>query len=126
MIRKLILLSLVFLLLSCNSDDDNSNPINCTEIFVFGLKVTVKEAATNAIVTEGLTLTARDGSYEEQLIRAESSDFFIGAGEREGTYVIKITSNDYQTYTSISVLVEKTEDDCHVITEALEYALQPN
>ena len=67
-------------------------------LFVFGLKVTVKEAATNAIVTEGLTLTARDGSYEEQLIRAESSDFFIGAGEREGTYVIKITSNDYQTY----------------------------
>ena len=126
MIRKLILLSLVFLLLSCNSDDDNSNPINCTEIFVFGLKVTVKDAATNAIVTAGLTLTARDGSYEEQLIRTENSDFFIGAGEREGNYVIEILSNNHQTFTSISVLVEKTEDDCHVITQELEFTVQPN
>lgn len=124
--KKFIQLSLVFLLLSCNSDIDNFNSINCTEIFVFGLKVTVKDVVTNAIVTEEITVIARDGTYEEQLIRTENSNCLIGAGERHGNYVIEITSNDYQTFTSTSVVVEKTEDDCHVITEELEFALQPN
>ncbi len=124
--KRFILLSLVFLILSCNSDDDNSGSINCTEIFVYGLKVSVKNAVTDAIVTEGLTVTAKDGSYEEQLMSIENIDYFFGAGEREGTYVIEITSNDYQTYTSNNVVVEKTEDDCHVITEELELTLQPN
>ena len=126
MMKKLILLSFVFMLLSCNSDDDNSYSINCTEIFVFGLKVTVKNAVTNAIVTEGLTVTADDGSYEEQLIRTENSNYFIGAGEREGTYVIEVISSTYQTFTSNNIVVGMTDDSCHVITEELEFVLQPN
>ena len=124
--KKLVLLSLVLLLLSCKSDDDNTQPQICTEIFVYGLKVTVKDAATDTVLTNGITVMAKDGSYEEQLMRIESSDFYIGAGEREGSYIIKITSNDYQTFTSSSVVVEKTDDDCHVITEELEFSLQPN
>ena len=113
-------------MLSCNSDDDNSGITICTEIFVYGLKVTVKNEVTNIIVTEGLTVTASEGSYEEQLMRIENSDYFIGAGEREGTYVIEITSNDYQTFTSNSIEVVLTDDGCHVITEELEFTLQPN
>ena len=124
--KKRILFSLVFLMLSCNSDDDNSNSVYCTEIFVYGLSVTVKNAVTDAIITEGITVTAREGSYEEQLMRIENSDYFMGAGEREGSYIIEITSDDYQTFTSNTIVVEKTEDDCHVITEELEFVLQPN
>ena len=124
--KNSFLLSLVFLVLSCSSDDDNSNPNYCTEIFVYGLKVTIKDAVTNAIVTQGISITAKEGSYEEQLMTIENSDYFIGAGEREGTYVIEITSNGYQTFTSNSIDVVMTDDGCHVITEELEFALQPN
>jgi len=121
-----VLLSLFFLVLSCSSDDDNSNPNYCTEIFVYGLKVTIEDAVTNAIVTQGISVTAKEGSYEEQLMTIENSDYFIGAGEREGTYVIEITSNGYQTFTSNSIDVVMTDDGCHVITEELEFVLQPN
>lgn len=124
--KKLLLLTFVFVILSCNSDDDNTDSQYCTEIFVFGLKVTLKDAVTYAIVTEGLTVTARDGSYEEQLMRTENSNYFIGAGEREGTYVIEVISSTYQTFTSNNIVVVMTEDGCHVITEELEFALQPN
>lgn len=124
--KKPILFSLVFLMLSCNPDDDNYNSVYCTEIFVYGLSVTVKDAVTDAIITEGITVTAKEGSYEEQLMRIENSDYFMGAGEREGSYIIEITSDDYQTFTSNTIVVEKTEDDCHVITEELEFVLQPN
>lgn len=112
--------------MSCSSDDDNSNPNYCTEIFVYGLKVTIEDAVTNAIVTQGISVTAKEGSYEEQLMTIENSDYFIGAGEREGTYVIEITSNGYQTFTSNSIDVVMTDDGCHVITEELEFVLQPN
>lgn len=124
--KKLLLLILVILVASCNSDDDNSGPQNCTEVYIYGLKVTVKDNSNNAIITDGLTVTATEGSYEEELMRIENSDFFIGAGEREGTYIIEITSNDYQTYISDPVEVKKTEDDCHVITEEVEFFLESN
>lgn len=124
--KKLLLLTFVFVILSCNSDDDNTDPQYCTEEYVFGLKVTLKDSITNAIVTEGLTVTARDGSYEEQLIRTENSNYYIGAGERQGTYVIEVISSTYQTFTSNNIVVVLTEDGCHVITKELEFELQPN
>ncbi len=113
-------------MLSCNSDDDNSGPQNCTDVYIYGLKVTVKDLFNNAIITDGLTVIATDGSYTEELMRTENLNYFIGAGEREGAYVIEVTSNDYQTYFSDYVEVERTEDDCHVITEELEFFLESN
>lgn len=114
------------MLLSCNSGNDNFYPTNCTEVYVYGLKVTVNDVMSNAIITDGLTVTSKGGNYEEQLMRLENYDFFVGVGEREGTYLIEITSNDYQMFTSANIIVSKTEDDCHVITKELEFALQPN
>lgn len=124
MIKNFILFLTLLALLSCNSDDPN--PQNCTEEYVYGLSVTVRDAVNNSIITEGITVTASDGSYEEQLMRIESSDNFFGAGEREGTYIIEVTSNDYQTFTSNPIVIGKTEDDCHVVTEILEFQLTPN
>jgi hypothetical protein len=113
-------------MVSCNSDDDNSEPQNCTEVYIYGLKVTVKDIANNAILNEEITVKATDGAYVEELMRIENSDFFIGAGEREGTYIIEILSNDYQTYISNPVLVDKTADGCHVITNEVEFFLESN
>ena len=124
--KKFVLLSLTILMLSCTSDNDIPDPINCTEIFVYGLKVTAIDGVTGSIIANQLTVKAIDGSYEEQLMRIENSDYFIGAGERQGNYIIEITSNDYQTFLSANIIVAKTEDGCHVITEELEFTLQPN
>ncbi len=103
---------------------EDNNGIICIEQFVYGLNVTVKNADTNAIITEGITVIAREGSYEEELMNTVGSDSFIGAGERAGSYIIEITSNDYQTYTSDIIVVN--EDECHVIPQALEVLLQTN
>lgn len=124
MMKNFILFLILVALLSCNSDDPN--PQNCTEEYVYGLSVTVRDAVNNSIITESLTITASDGAYEEELMRIENSDSFFGAGEREGTYIIEITSNNYQTFISDPIVVGRTEDDCHVVTEVLEFQLIPN
>lgn len=115
----------MFLIFSCKSDD-NSDDVYCTEIYVYGLKVTSKDAIGNTIVMDGITVIAKDDSYEEQLIRIDDSNYFISADERTGSYVLEITSANYQTLISTTVLVDKTEDDCHFITGELEFILQPN
>ncbi|GAB4159573.1 MAG: hypothetical protein Tsb0033_14330 [Winogradskyella sp.] len=125
MMKKTFLFFITCFLLSCNSDDDSQQQF-CTEEYVYGLSITVKDAVDNTIITEGLTVTASDGLYEEQLMRIENSNNFFGAGEREGTYIIEVISNDYQSFTSNPIAVGRTEDDCHVITEILEFQLIPN
>ena len=122
--RFALLATLVVLMFSCNSDD--SNPQNCTEVYVYGLNATFKDTNTQTIITDGITVTAKDGSYEEQLTRIENSDYFLGAGEREGTYIIEVTSDNYQSFISNPILVDKTEDNCHVITQVLEFQLIPD
>lgn len=124
MMKKFILSLIVVSLLACNSDD--SNPQYCTEEYVYGLSITLRDAVDNTIITEGLTVTASDGFYEEELMRIENSNNFFGAGEREGTYIIEITSTNYQDFTSDPILVGRTDDDCHVITEIIEFQLTPN
>jgi len=69
----LITLSIVLTcMFSCKEDDNNL--INCTTIFVEGLRVTIKDANTDNIITEDITITATDGSYEENLMTIEDSD----------------------------------------------------
>lgn len=75
---KHIALIFMIFLTTCVEDD---NGIICTEQFVYGLNVTVKNADTNAIITEGITVIAREGNYEEELMNTVGSVSFIGAGE---------------------------------------------
>lgn len=104
----------------CDVDD----PIACTEQFVYGLNVTVKDANSNSVITEGITVIARDEDYEEELMHIESFDNFIGAGERPGNYIIEINGPNYQSFTSDVIFVDA--DQCHVIAEVVEFLLQPN
>lgn len=118
--RFIILLALV-LFTQCDQDKE---PIFCTEEFVYGLNVTVKDANTNSIITENIAITARDGDFEEQLMTFEGIDHFLGAGERPGNYVLEITAEGYEDYTSEIIQVDS--DECHVIPKVLEIMLQPN
>ncbi len=84
--KNSILLSLVLLVLllsSCNSDEDNSSNY-FTGSFVYGLKVTVKGGVSSVIVTDGLIVVSKNG-----------------------TYIIEILSNDFQMFTSNNVVVKK-------------------
>ena len=112
------------LLLNCSLDGTDPEDITCTDVFVYGLHVTIRDNTTNQPITDNLTVIARDGAYEEELESVEGSDFFVGAGERGGVYIIEVTSPNYQDYTSGSIQVN--EDQCHVITQRVEILLQPN
>ena len=110
------------LLLACNNDDDSH--IFCTDNFVYGLNVTVRDASSNEILKEGITVIATDGFYSEELIAREWSDNFFGAGERQGNYIITVIGEGYQTFVSETIIV--SGDVCHVFTELLEFSLVTN
>src|SRR6218665_1718186 len=126
--KKILLLSLLataLLTTSCNSTDDENDPINCTQEFVSGLHVTVLDNTTGQPLVEGVTATAVDGTYTETLeLVTGLENLFIGAGERVGNYTITVTKSGYQTYTSSPITV--TRDVCHVITQSLTVNLRSN
>ena len=103
---------------------DNGDDIICTEQYVYGLNVIVKDANTNDIIIEDITIIATEEDYQEELMIFLGSTNYVGAGERPGNYILEVTSNDYQTYTSS--VIEIGADECHVIPEVIEIFLQPN
>jgi hypothetical protein len=104
---------------NCNDDDG----VACTEEFVYGLNVYVEDAQTNESLTQGVTVIAIDGNYEETLMLIESSDSFVGAGERDGVYILEISAIGYQTYISEAIILE--HDGCHVIPQIIDVDLIP-
>ena len=107
---------------TCNNDDDQ---IVCTQQFVYGLNVVVLDAISGNPLVEGVTVHATDGSYQENLFLIPGLEYsFAGAGERMGTYVITVTKDEYQTYTSSPIAV--TANVCHVNPQGLTVTLHPN
>jgi hypothetical protein len=123
--KKIILLLCFAPLLmasTCESDDDQ---IFCTQEVVDGLRVTVLDATSGQPLTEGVTVGAAEGTYQETLeLLPGLENLFAGAGERSGTYTVTITKDGYQTYISPPIVV--TRDVCHVITQSLTVNLQSN
>lgn len=111
-----------FSMAGCNNDDDG-NGVVCSDIYVFGLNIMVRDAATGGIITNEITVTAIDGSYSEEL--SFNFDTFIGAGERPGNYIITIEAEGYENFTSETIVVSLTEDGCHVIPESRTFEIQP-
>lgn len=105
----------------CNEDDDNQ--VNCTQEARAGLNVTVEDAVTHAVLTEGVRVVATEGAYSETLEHIPGSDVFSGAWERQGGYVLTVSKEGYQTYTSETIVV--TADVCHVIPQNRTVELIP-
>lgn len=125
--KKLLLFVLCtpFLLAStCESSDDQNEPIYCTQEFVDGLRITVVDATNGQALTDGVEVKAADGAYLETLELRPMEQLFAGAGERAGTYIVTVTKAGYQTYTSSPIVA--TRDYCHVITQKLTVNLNPN
>lgn len=121
----------IFLLLACSpfllamtcEDDDE---IYCTQEAKAGLNITIKDAVTDELLSTGVSVIAQDGSYSETLEQFPNQEVpvFIGAWERVGTYVVTVSKEGYQTFTSEPVVV--TADVCHVIPQQVTVELQPN
>ncbi|RZJ71144.1 MAG: carboxypeptidase regulatory-like domain-containing protein [Flavobacterium sp.] len=123
--KKLILfLSILSLTVSCVGDDSDRPGINCTSEARVALVVTIKDAVTGTLITDGITVTAIDGDFSEVLTNEfwETGEF-SGVFERHGNYTITVTGAGYQNYTSNGITVGS--DACHVITETLTINLQP-
>lgn len=120
--RTLLLCSLFVVFSSCTST--KTDEIQCTEEARAGLNITVKNAVTNQILGEGITVKAADGNYTETLEFFNANNpVFSGAWERVGTYIITVSGAGYDTFVSESVTL--TSDECHVIPQLLQVSLQP-
>jgi len=119
---KSLVILCFFLLSTCNNNDDG---VACTQEAKAGLNVTVSLGNLTTITGEGITVVAVDGSYSETLTYYdESNPVFSGAYEREGNYIITVSKEGFQTYTSGTITV--TSDICHVIPKMIQVNLQPN
>ena len=88
--------------------------VACTLQFVYGLAVTVQDAATGRRVCDA-QVTAVSGLYRETLLALGSSEdcSYSGAGERAGVYELTASKAGYASTTSSNVRVDA--DVCHVI-----------
>ena len=123
-IKKIIFLSIFSCVACFCSDETDDVDLICTEVFVYGLNVTVKDASTNEIITENISAIAREDMYEEQLMLLPESETFVGLGERPGLYSLEVSAPDYQTSITEDIFLDF--DGCHVVPEVLEILLQPN
>lgn len=117
--RPFLFILLALTLTACPQKEE---PISCTEVFVSGLVIKVTDAASNEIISEGITIIAEDGDYNETLVF--SFDSYIGAGERAGTYIVTISGDGYVTKTLEPI--EVLADECHVIPQEIDVQLMPN
>lgn len=121
--KLLLIIAMAPLLLAtqCNEDD---NGIACTEEARAGLNITIRDAVTNAYLSEGVLVVATDGSYSETLESFDSAEpVFSGAYERQGNYIITVSKTGYATFTTEVISV--TSDVCHVIPQQRTILLQP-
>jgi len=117
--KYLALLS-VFLLLSCADDKDDNAP--CSGPEVAGIDVFVRDAVTNDVLTNGVTVNVSAGAFSADL--TESDSHFLGLYDQQGSYTLTVSKAGYQTYTEEQVGVFKP--GCHSITTARTVNLQPN
>ncbi|MDZ7612767.1 MAG: hypothetical protein U5K51_02825 [Flavobacteriaceae bacterium] len=124
MIKILFFLSFLPLVILSTCEDDDDNQIMCTEEARAGLNVTVSLGTMSSNTGEGVTVLATDGSYTETLTYYNAQDpIFSGAYERSGNYILTISKEGYQTYTSGVISV--TRDECHVIQQKIHVVLLP-
>jgi len=90
----------------------------CTDVFIYGLTVTLTDDHGEPIT--GATLALADGSYTETLQNLENGAY-AGAGERAGTYTLTIEAEGFMPVTIEHIVV--SEDECHVIPVARDVSL---
>ena len=81
--------------------------VMCTLEFVYGLTVTVTDAAGTPVA--GATLTLTEGVYSETMEELQDG-VYTGAGERGGTYTLTIEADGYVTKSIEDILIDSWID----------------
>jgi hypothetical protein len=126
--RKIIMLfcfAPILMSHTCEDDDHYRYGHPCTDEARAGLNVAVTLDGSSNITSDGISVTARDGNYiEDLLVNIPDTPVFSGAYERVGDYTVTVSKQGYQTYVSNTIAV--THDECHVIPRQLTVNLTPN
>lgn len=127
--RKLILILFCFpLLMAATCEDEDDTAVigdNCSDEAVAGLNVKVRDVSTGDYLSDGVQITAEDGTYSEMLVLVPGSNppTFAGAWERTGVYTMTVQKSGYVT--AITNAYQVNENVCHVIPENLTVDLTP-
>ena len=114
-------LGFVALCVSTNACDQRL--VACNLNLVYGLRVAVTDSISGTpLVGPETIVEVRDGSYVDTLMQGTATDY-IGAGERPGTYSIKVQRPAYRVWQRGDIRVR--EDECHVIPVQVNVRLQP-
>jgi len=101
----------------------NSPLVACNLNLVYGLTIVVTDSATGVPLGGSETIVeVRDGAYVDTLPPFGPSEY-SGAGERPGTYSVKVQRSGYRVWQRDDIRVRK--DECHVNNVRVEVRLQP-
>ncbi|TAH04950.1 MAG: hypothetical protein EAZ15_00355 [Sphingobacteriales bacterium] len=123
-----LLLMPVIMASSCENEAiEKENPIDdgivCTMEAKAGLNVSVSLQNSSNLEQIGITVTAKDGLYTENLVAYPPHQLnFTGAFERKGNYIITVSKTGYKTYTS--GVINVIADRCHVIPQIVNVVLE--
>lgn len=96
--------------------------VACNLNLAYGLTIVVTDSATGAALGGSETMVeVRDGSFVDTLPAFGPSEY-SGAGERPGTYSVKVQRAGYRLWQRDGVRVRK--DECHVINVRVDVRLQ--
>ena len=120
--KYLLVVCCLVMFISCG-DDDQSDPVEviCTTEVMPSFRITVRNAEDNSLL-ENVSIVAKDQQFEATLTE-ESPGVYAGPDERTGSYFLIIQKENFQTIITETFIVE--EDECHVITVARSFTLQP-
>ena len=95
----------------------------CNYNFVYGRRIAVTDSSTGMNLAGQETIVeVRDGAYVDTVPQATPTEY-QGAGERPGTYSIKVQRQGFGVWQNAGIRVG--EDECHVIPVLVNARLQP-
>ena len=114
-------------LVSCGGDDnaDVDPGVVCPNVALAGFEIRVANAASGTPLS-GVTITAREGSTFEEVLAevAAVPGFYRGVLEREGSYILVIELDCFQTIITETISVTRDNDPCDtLLTNSLTYSL---
>lgn len=92
----------------------------CTLEYAYGIYGTVTGPGGAAV--PGVNISITSGTYMETANLIDGTNY-VGAGEREGTYLVTFSAPGYQTRTVSGVVV--TGDECHVTPVRVDAVMTP-
>ena len=115
-------------LLSCGSDDNNEEVVEmvvCPEDDIPAFDIRVTNATTNGPLSN-VTITAREGNIFEEVLTevTDTPGRYTGVFEREGSYVLIVELDGFQTVITDAITVGRLDDECDTLdTQDLSFTL---